>query len=980
VTSDESGQLRRVTRHSSLVTRHSSLVTTMPFSFIEPIFLLLLLVLPAFWWFAYATRAVNIARLGPWRYGALIIVRSLALLALCLALAGTQLIRPVSRLSVVFLIDGSDSVAPAQRSAALAYLNAALQNQQPGDQAAVVLFGANALVERAPGPLASLERLSSAVIASRSNLAQAIETGLALLPADSQKRIVLLSDGIENSGRAAEAARLAALRTVPLDVVALPPERGPDVLVEQLEAPPTAREGQELSLRVRVQSATATTGQLQLFVDDELAGTQQVDLQPGTNEFQFTLPAGEAGFRSFEVRLEAVGDSEPVNNRGGGFTLVEGPPRVLLIASDASRAEPLRAALAASTIRVELRSPAQVPTDLIELRQYATIVLVDLLARDVPTPLQEALPRYVAEGGGSLAMVGGRESFGAGGWRRSPIADVLPVELDPKALDERADLALALVIDRSGSMTEATSGVSKLQLAKEAVYQASLGLERNDQIGIAVFDSEAQTVLEMQPLPDLLDIEAALGQVSEGGGTDIRSGIEQAVGMMRGADARVKHVILLTDGQAESNYADLIAQMRAEQVTITIVSIGQDANPELRQIAQIGGGAYYEVDSLGDVPRIFLAETVRVAQRDIVEQPFTPAIVLDAPPIRGLGGLPPLYGFNATEVRPAARTLLVAPETQQPILAVWQYGLGRSLAWTSDFKGQWARDWLAWAAFPRFAAGLVDALLPPRTDDNLTITARSEGDQAIFELEVRDGSGLPREGASLVGRVLGPDEVGSDLVFNQVGPGRYRAVVPAENPGVYQVQVAALSAAGQPLGAASGALVVNYSPEYAARGLNTQLLADLAALTGGRVEPPAEAVFARTNQPVGEVREISLPLLWLALLLLPLDIALRRLLLRPRDVAALGGRLRPQPRPAEAPVIDPRLARLQQARARAATRLQTDPATRGQGDKETRGQGDRGTSEEGENLPSPNAPSPDPQSPPKDTLASLVASRRKGRK
>jgi Mg-chelatase subunit ChlD len=947
----------------------------MSLSFIEPSFLALLLLLPLLWAFGYATRMVNIARLGRARFSGLLLVRSLALLALCLALAGAQLVRPVDNLTVVFLVDGSDSLAPAQRAAAVEYIEAALRSQRAGDRAAVVLFGASALVERAPAPLSSLGRLTSAVVASRTNISQAIETGLALLPADSQKRLVLLSDGAENSGRAIEAARLAALRGVPIDVLALPAAPGPDVVVAGLEAPASAREGQELPLTVRISSAVATGGRAQIFVDGELVGTEELAIAPGQSALTINVPAGEAGFRRFEVRLEADGDTQPLNNRAGSFTTVEGPPRVLLIASDAARAEPLRAALTAGGIRSEIFGPAQAPAEQAALRQYAAVFLVDVLANQVPRALQEALPRYVREGGGSLAMIGGGESFGAGGWRRSPVAEALPVELDPKAPEQRADLALALVIDRSGSMAEISGSVTKLQLAKEAVYQASLGLERNDQIGVIVFDDSAQTVLPIQRLPDLGAIEAALSQISDGGGTNIRSGIEIAARDMPAVDARVKHIILLTDGLADSNYADLIGQLRADQVTITIVSIGADANPELRQIAQLGGGEYYRVATLSDVPRIFLAETVRVAQRDLIEGPFTPAIALDAPPVRGLGGLPQLYGYNATELRPAARTLLVAREGNRPILAIWQYGLGRGLAWTSDLKGQWGRDWLAWAEFPRFASGLVDALLPPRTGDSLLLEARAEGPQAAFSLELRDQAGLPLEQASIAGRLLGPDGSGSDLIFSQVGPGRYRAVAPAETPGVYLAQVAALDTDGQAIGAASSGLAVNYSPEYAAQGVNQPLLDELAALTGGRSAPLASAVFESPSQAVGQVSEVSIPLIWLALALLPLDIALRRLLLRRRDLAPLAEQLRPAPRPAAAiPATDPRLARLQSARARAGRREEPPAASAPPPTPQP----------PAERVAPPSPPPPSPAAPPPadtaQTLAERLAARRKGQK
>jgi Mg-chelatase subunit ChlD len=816
-------------------------------------------------------------------------------------------------------------VSPAQRQQAVDYIDAALAERDDPDRAAVVVFGDNALVERAPEALAELGRLTSTPIASRTNIEAAIQLGLALFPADTQKRLVLLSDGRQNEGRATEAVSLAAVRDVPLDVVPLVSETGADVLVGALDAPETVREGQSVPLQATIRSSFATSGQLQVFLDNELVETLDVDVAAGTTQVDINVPAGESGFHRYEVRLEAEGDTQPINNRAAAFSRVQGPPRVLLIASEAERAEALRGALEAANARVEVRSPNQAPAEQAELRQYDAVMLVDVLARDVPQAVQQALPIYVREQGGSLAMIGGRESFGAGGWRRSPVTEALPVLLETPDTQQRPDVALVLVIDRSGSMSEpAGLGLTKLDLAKEAVYQSSLGLEQGDQIGVVGFDTLSEWVLDVQPLPSVADIELALSSFNAGGGTNIRSGIEPAADALAGVDARTKHVILLTDGLADSNYSDLIRQMEENGVTISVVSIGVDANPALRQIAELGSGRFYRVQSLSEVPDIFLSETIIVAGRDIVEGQFVPAIALRAPAVRGLGSLPPLYGYNATEPRQAARTLLVSPDGK-PILAQWQYGLGRGVAWTSDLKGQWARDWTTWAEFPRFVSGLLDALLPPRQTEGLALETRQNGAETIFDLTVQDSTGRPQEASRIEARLLDPENQGTPLTFRQVGAGRYRAIAETDEPGVYLTQIAVLDEAGQAIGNLSSGVAVSYSPEYRP-GQGPQqgadpLLGELSDTSAGRQSPPPAEAFAPTDQPVGVVQEVGLPLLWLALLLWPLDIASRRLLLRWGDLTFVRERLgrvwqrgdaRPTPAPAESTV-----ARLQTARSRA---------------------------------------------------------------
>ncbi len=909
-------------------------------SFIYPIALWLLALLPLLWLLTLATRQplahsraagdqsavrAQTTLAGSWLIWPRLVLRSIVLVSLVLALAGTQLVRPVDELSVVFLVDGSDSVSPAQREQAIAYINDALTARRPQDKAAVIVFGKNALVEWAPADHERLNRLTSTPIASRTSIDEAIRLGVALFPADTQKRLVLLSDGRENEGRALEAANLARVRGIPLDVMMLPGATGPDVLVATLDAPDTAREGQTITLQASIRSSIETSGQLQIFADGELVETRELAIPAGTTDIPLTVAGGEPGFRRYEVRLEAQGDAQPLNNRAAAFTSVQGPPRVLLMASESERAAPLQNALEAAGVQVDLLAPERVPADPAQLQQYQAVMLVDVLARDVPRAVQQALPIYVQEQGGSLAMIGGLESFGAGGWRRSPVAEALPVELDPNELQQRPDLALVLVIDRSGSMSEGAGlGLTKLDLAKEAVYQSSLGLEQGDQLGVVGFDTISNWVLPVQPLPDIADIEQALSTFNADGGTDIRSGIAPAAEALTSVDARTKHVILLTDGLADSNYADLIEQMQNDGITISVVSIGADANPALAEIAQLGNGRFYRVRSLAEVPNIFLSETVIVAGRDIVEGRFTPVIALPAPVVRGLGSLPPLYGYNATESRATARTILVSPDNK-PVLAQWQYGLGRSVAWTSDLKGQWARDWTTWAEFPRFVNGLLDLLLPPQQTEGLELLTRTDGTQTIIDLLGEGADGRPLEDVVIQGRLLNPSDEGTALEFSQVGAGRYRAVAVTDEPGVYLAQIAVVDTDGQAVGNLTGGIVVSYSPEYqadqAAVGQDgiPPLLAELARVTGGRPAPQPAAVFAPVDQAVGVVEEVALPLLWLALLLWPLDIALRRLLLRGSDLAAAGQWLRRsvRRRPGTAPApVEATVAHLQTARSR----------------------------------------------------------------
>jgi len=824
----------------------------------------------------WLNRAELLRRLGWRRLWLLVVVRLLMLAALVLAMAGLQLGRPVRATATVFLLDVSDSVAPSQRLAALDYIKQAVATADPDDRMAVVVFGARAQVERVAEPPRPLDRIDGLVAGSRTNIEDAIHLALAILPGGMHQRLVLLSDGGENVGQALNAARLAAAHGVPIDVVPLVSDRGPDELIAALNAPSTASVDQLIPLNIQIESEISGPATVQLLVDGQLRIEQPVMLTSGLNQVSFTVPTGEPGFRQFEAYLMAPFDTQAANNRAVAFTFVSGPPRVLVLTVAVEQVAALIAAWRASGFDVTIQSPDQAPVRPLNLRVFDVVALVDTPASAVPTALQRALTTYVRDLGGGLLVIGGPQSFGAGGWRRSPLEPLLPVSLDPPVPEERFDVALVLVIDRSGSMNEVVDGFrTQLDLAREAAFQASRGLTQRDQLAIIAFDSLADTLLPLQRLPDLFTIEDALSRLTAGGGTNIRSGIAMAAESIATANARVKHVILLTDGVSETEYADLVADLYMQGVTVSTVAIGRNTDPALERVARIGGGKYYAVQQATALPQIFLEETVRVANRDLIEEPFVPILALPTPWLRDVGALPPLQGRNVVANRATGRMVLAAPDGS-PLLATAQMGLGRVLAWASDLTGRWAIDWVSWDGFPRFAANLVNEVLPLSNDARLSLTATVIADQVEIDLTAQDAGGLPIKLNDIRSRISGL-ALERDLEFTQIAPGRYRAVTTIDQVGAYLIQVYATDQADQPLGNARIGVTVNYAPEYGRNATNPGLLAELVALTGGQVDPPPAAIFAPTERTVYEVWPVTIPLLWLALGLLPIDVALRRL-------------------------------------------------------------------------------------------------------
>jgi Mg-chelatase subunit ChlD len=843
-------------------------------SFIFPTFLWLLLILLPLW----AVALLAPRRLPRVRFWLSLALRTFALLGVILALSGAQLVQPVGAVTTVFLLDGSDSVSLSQRARAESFIQQALDQMPRDDRAAIVVFGQRALVERTPSGERLLGQVAARPGGGTTNVEDAIQLGLALLPSEGHKRLVLLSDGGANAGDALAAARLAASRGVPIDILPLSGATdGLDAQVAGVQLPAAAREGQRLRMKIDLESSAATSARL--LVQGPGGATlidQQVPLQHGVQRLEVELPEVRAAFNRYVVRIEAPGDARPENNAAEAYAFVEGRPRALLVEGEPGEATNLADALRAANVDVAVVAPGRVPGGLGDLSAYDAVALVNVRRRDLPERVISALSAYVHDLGRGLIMVGGMQSFGAGGWRNTPIAEALPVRLDRRDTAIVPDLALVTVIDRSGSMSEGVGGHTRLDLAKEAVYQASLGLTPRDQFGLVAFDDQAIWALPLQKLPPEDQIQQALSSFGPGGGTDIRPGIEKAAQALASADAKIKHVILLTDGQAESNYEDLIDQMRAQGITISTVAIGADANPNLEQIAKRGAGRFYRVGQADDVPNIFLQEAVIAAGRDIVEERFTPAYAAPSPIVRGLSGLPPLYGYDNTEIKEAASAILVTPDGL-PVLAHWQYGLGRAIAWTSDLKGQWGKEWVGWDEFSRFSGQLFAWLVPPQRPQNLALTASTVGGDLVLSANAQDDLGRPQTGLNVAGRMLAGDGTGVDLVLREVGPGEYRAAIGGMQPGAYLVQLVARDVSGQPFGAVTAGAVVPSSAEYRAGGADPALLDALVRETGGRINPQPAAAFDPGADATGAVREIGLPLLWLALLLLPFDVGVRRL-------------------------------------------------------------------------------------------------------
>lgn len=890
-------------------------------AFSQPLCLLLLMLLPYFAWLGRPT--------GPHARGrawAALSLRCAMVLLIVLSLAGVQSVRGGDELAVVFVMDVSDSMPEAERTRALQFVTDAMAALPPGDRAALIVFGDDALVERPMSAGGRLGEVTSIPHTHQTDVAEAIRLALALFPAGAARRIVLLSDGRPTTGDAETAVLLARSHGVEVDVVPLA-DTGTAGLAEvwlaDLTLPTRLFQREEFSLTAVVGSTVQTEAVLTILSGQRVVSQEAIHLSPGSNRFAIPLVSGEPGFVTYRALISAGADTHPQNNGLSAFTLVEGPPRVLLVAADADEAVHLRQALRAASLEVEESTPGALPSEAAALARYAAVVLVDTPAQDLAPQAMEALRSFVRDLGGGLVAVGGPGSYGVGGWYDTPLEEILPVEMTVRDEERFPPMSIVVIIDKSGSMAALEGGVPKIRLAGEAAARVAELITDLDEITVIAFDTRPVDVIG--PLPGSRRaevVERVMRLQAGGGGIYVRASLLEALDILADSSHPLRHIVLLADGsdaEQQEGVIDLVRSRVADEgITLSTVAIG--TGPDLgflRQIAALGGGRFHFTDRAANLPVIFAQETQLAMRNYVVEEHFFPSVASFSPVLSGIEAVPALLGYVATSPKPAAQVVLQT-HLEDPLLAVWQFGLGRAAAWTSDATARWAQQWVDWEGFARFWAQLVHWTIVQRADVPVEVQVRLEGDSARIGFDAIDAQGAFVNGLDAAASVVGPEGAASLVPLRQVAPGRYEGAFAPQMEGAYLLRLTG-SLDGDEAVALTTGWVLGYSPEYAALQSDPAAMRRLAELGGGMVlEQPASAV-AHTVRGEGVRRDLWPLLLTLAVALLPFDVAVRRLVWGRWDAVRAWGWLQerlPQRRAAPAAPPSP-LGRLLQAKDRA---------------------------------------------------------------
>lgn len=763
----------------------------MSFSTLQP--LLWLLVVPAMGaglWISLVDRP------GPLKFS------SFALRALALALLALALCRPFvtdqsEDLHTAFLVDVSESADLDDTLAATGEIADAIGRLGPGDSWSLHAVADGMRRFDSPEDLEELLRQWSEGVAddqfrSASRIADALLDTRLGFPAGKARRIVLCADGQDTSpdpdGEIAEALRILGEEGLDLRFRRSQGLDRAEAAVTAIDpSTPLAHENEMVRFRVTAAANRSMPARVRILHKGVAVAEQTTELRPRPdNRIDFDLAMTTPGPSVWAAELLPEEDFFPINNQLSTTVTVRGKPRLLVLHREPRDMRPLARALREQDFDVEIRGNHGLPESMDRLLAFDAVVLADVPATDLATRQMTLLQRYVADFGGGLAMLGSDNSFGLGGYFKTPVEEVLPLTSRYEKEKEKPSLAMVLVIDKSGSMQGAP-----IQLARMAAQSTAELLSARDQIAVIGFDGQPQVVCEMRSAGDRASIEAAIGSLAAGGGTDVYPAMAVAREMLETAPAKLKHMLILSDGQTQpADHIGLTQSMADAGVTVSTVALGDGAARELMAaIAETGGGRYYETTDPTSVPQIFTKETMQASKSAIKEDLFGAVQSGDHPILAGYeqAELPFVLGYVMTKVKPTAQSLLVT-ETGDPLLAVSRFGLGMGAAYTSDLTENWGGEWLAWDSGGKFWAQVFRGIARKSDTEGLAVSTTRSATGWTLGLRRRDPDGSPVSRIEWDAAALDDDGRTTPLTVRETGLGRYRAEIPL-SPGTGRLSI-----------------------------------------------------------------------------------------------------------------------------------------------------------------------------------------------
>ena len=802
-------------------------------------------------------------------------LHGLAMVCLVLALCGIHVQKVSDTETTIFLLDVSDSMS-AQESEMVEFVQKAIKKAPKGEKMGIVAFGSDTKVEQFVSDKVAFSGIETTPLSTATNLEKAVQTAVAMYDADTAKHLVLITDGKENEGTLSNMTYTLTGNQVKVDVLKLENKVGSEVYIDGIKVSKTVKIGDTFHVEVTVQSNVQTSAELSLYQGTKLKKTEKVELQTGENTFIFKDTQTESGLKTYRAEIEAVEDTQKKNNAYTAFTEAKESEKVLLVEGKAGQGKEFCKLLEHINSNYQVVTAKGAPETLKEMMAYKAILTLDVYADDLPKGFLDCLESYVKDYGGGFVAIGGENSYALGGYRNTSIEKVLPVKMDLNGEKQIPTMAIAYVIDHSSSMSSAGNAKSKLDVAKDATEKAMENMREIDEIGVLAFDDTYGWAVPLQKLTDTDAVLEKIDGINIGGGTSIYPAVKEAVAKLKKSDATLKHIILLSDGEDGfpfSKYKDILENMKAENITLSTVAVGEDADNKLMtNLSEAGEGRFYQASEDTDLPRIFAQEVYLSTKSYLNNREFTPAIRQSKDLLEDVAedGLPSLLGYISTTAKDMA-TVYLESDKQEPILASWQYGLGRTVAFTSDGENKWTGNYANWDNYSTLWKNILQWVIPDEDSGDGKLTVEQNGTSAHITYTTKKYSKDTKVS------VLSTDESGEkeEVSLDATGAGKFEKDIKFSDIGIYMLNLTQKE--GDEVTASKNtAVAIQYSTEYRYLEEDTGFDSIIKQVGGTFVKKPAQ-VFEEKVNAVRSSYNLSNMWLLLALLTFAFYVAYSRL-------------------------------------------------------------------------------------------------------
>ena len=798
---------------------------------------------------------------------------------LILALLGVSISRRSGVNTTIFLTDISNS-NEQNLEAMEDFLDDAI-GRMPGDnQYGIVTFGKNSLVDQFLTGEDHFSRIMSLPDKTATNFEEAISRALAMIPSGGAGRVVILTDGRETKGDMLSTASALASRQIELLALVYDVNQGQDAYIENVELPSYLYQGDKYSMTVTVECNYETDAQLQIWMGSQQKSAYEVHLNRGINRFQFQQEVTGENVEGFEVRVAAPGDTCEENNSYHAYSVVDSAPKVLVITGRGEDSSQYRSLLDSANCNYTVMSVRNAPDTLEKLLEYKSIILENVYMFDLPEGFLDNIETYVRDYGCGLICCGGDTSYALGGYRGSVLETVLPVDMQLRGVNENPSMAMIMVIDHSGSMSvNAGDGATSLDLAITAAQTAVDQMLDTDYVGVLTFDDTFGWVVEPTIVSDREGIKDKIATIPEGGGTTIQPALWEALKGVKSCDVSIRHVVLLTDGQGETNdYRELTAAFKDARVTLSTVAIGEGSDSKLlERIAKECGGRYYYSDMATDVPRIFAQEVFLGGDTYLQNGVFGLAVNSSHEITRGLfaDGWPSILGYVSASPKRASN-VLIASEKDDPILTVMQYGLGHTVAWNTDVTNQWTAGFAGESDYVQLWKRMIDYSVGNAGIGEDSVDVLTAGGYTTITYRT------PDYGMQTKVEAVYTDPEGNTQAqpLQATAPGSFETRLETDVTGIYNLSVRRIDEE-EITNAVTTVTAVQYSDEYKFNVSDAAFREFVERY--GRILEPGENFWQKRKSGLRERYELTVWLILLALLWFVLDIAMRRFHFMPQD-------------------------------------------------------------------------------------------------